>query len=435
MGCVPGDQAFYNQPCGHVRLIVETKPEPEVGAGRMAALLRATQTRLGFLYIASMEEYLLGRGVSIGASSRNYELPNYHLIITPIAQVFRVIGGLFREFGSLTLAGRVENVEPDFVLGLHALSTKIGTNFSLTSGLSKHSQYLGDLNVTAASGHSVDGGGVRIAIIDTGLEASRVVNRYIDLTTTTTAGPASKADAHGHGTAMTDIIQSIAPRSDICSIRVTSSGQMFVWDLLASVISAVFSFNAHILNMSLGCKYLNQACGICGGQSGARSTVCEKFFSLIGMLAKVGGPDPIFVASTGNDGISSDFEWPANFNNVLAIGSVTHSKSLSSFSNSINSKPLNTYGLCPGGEMDAQGNITEYVGEGDDGGTKTFCAGTSPAAAYASGILGLLRNYHDKYSLAVDSATLLDKINTKARADVQLYNKNDHGMGRIIYDP
>jgi hypothetical protein len=175
---------------------------------------------------------------------------------------------------------------------------------------------------------------------------------------------------------------------------------------------------------------------VCGGGSN-RSAVCEKFFDLIAQNAQnSGAPDPIILAAVGNDGAGKGFEWPARFPSVVAVGSVTHSKDRSTFSNTGTTKAPTEYCMCPGGEEDQSGKVTEYVGEGTDSvGNVTYCVGTSPATAYASSVLALLRHCRSKRSLSVTSGRVLDAADQKAKKDISSYNAADHGMGRLIYDP
>jgi hypothetical protein len=163
--------------------------------------------------------------------------------------------------------------------------------------------------------------------------------------------------------------------------------------------------------------------------------VCESFFDQIAQNGVSGGPDPIILAAVGNDGVSTGFQWPARFNTVVAVGAIKHNKELSSFSNTGTSKPQDVYCMCPGGNTDSANNPTEWVGEGNDAGITTHCVGTSPATAYASGILALWKHYRSVNGLATSKNRILDAAQTAAKRDVVGYKASEHGMGRLIYDP
>jgi hypothetical protein len=422
---------------GVTRLIVQGSPAFEPGVkGALAVALNdpSNQVSLGYKYVAELGQYLLSRNIDVIASLTRFKCPTYHLIEVFVPNVYAVIGSLYRQFANPTSADFIELIEPDFALNILGPSVKIGTNFSLTAGASMHNTYLSDLNIAAALKHGVDGSGVRIAILDTGVDPSKVVAGYCDLTQT---GSPPQIDNHGHGTAMTEIIAEVAKKAEIHVIRITDSGQLYAWDLLAGVTSAVYAVDAHIVNLSLGCKDLNLACPVCGGQNGNRSTVCERFFDLLTLNAKsvADAPDPIILAAVGNDGTPAGFEWPARYPSVVAVGSVTHGKDPSLFGNTGTTKPSDSYCMCPGGQTDSAGAVVEYVGEGNDGGNTTYCVGSSPATAYASAILALLRHYRSKNGLSISSTKILDAAATCSKSDIVNYNSTDHGMGRLIYDP
>lgn len=426
MQCPPTHLQLPCKSAGFARLIVQGRGNGE----RLRAALRDNAGLLGFVYESSMRDYLADRKVQ--DLNMPSHLPAYHLISVPLEAAFPVMAGLLRQFGNPDREDYIELIEPDYLLDLHAPPTRLGTGFSLVAGSSKHGDYLKDLDVPSARTAGIDGSGTRIAILDTGLEAGKAVSRYIDLTA---VGVSTQSDNDGHGTAMTEIIRDTASGASLIAIRVTASSHVFVWDLLAGVISAVYAEQADIVSMSIGCKNLSSRCGICGGFQGARSSVCEKFFELIHLSGRAGGRDPVFVASTGNDGQAHTFDWPARFEHVLAVGSLTHARDVSSFSNNATPKPAHVRCLCPGGEDAATGLSLEYVGEGNDGGAITYCMGTSPATAYAAAILALLRQRFAGAGLPTDSVSLLHQAEKGAMKDVTGYSSANHGMGRLVYIP
>jgi subtilisin family serine protease len=418
---------------GFVRLIVQGKPIVDIESNPLAASLQNNQSTLGYIYHGELSEYLLRRGVDVRRQLITFKFPCYCLISAPTATATAVTASLYRQFSDPANLDYIEIIEADILLHLLA-PVKVGTNFSLTSGKSMHKTYLADLNVAAAAGANVDGTGVKIAVLDTGIESGKTVSGYHDLLVTGGANP-TQLDNNGHGTAMTEIIKAVAPQAEVHVIRVSDSGQVYVWDLMAGITTAVYSVDAHILNMSFGCQCLNQPCPYCGGGTN-RSTVCEKFLDQMNQLAINGiGPDPILVAAAGNDGATVGFDWPAHYKYVLAIGSVKHNKDRSRFSNIGTQKPIDLYGMCPGGDTDPNDVATEWVGEGSDGGIPTYCVGTSPATAYASGVLALWRHHREKNKKQISSGVLLGAVQNRSKQDVGGYNSNDHGMGRLIYDP
>jgi len=420
MSCRLDDLSGF-APTGYVRLIVQGKARVETGPSPLAISLQNNQTALGYAYLGEMAEYLHDRNVDVTQALIRFRIPSYCLIKAPMSTAASVTGALYRLFSNPAAPDYIELIEADGVLHIVAPSVKIGTNFSLTSGQSMHSVYLRDLNVAAAAGHN-------------GIEPGKTVAGYHDLFVTGSVTP-PQVDNNGHGTAMTEIIKSVANGAEIHVIRVSDSGLIYVWDLMAGITTAVYNVDAHILNMSFGCQYLDQPCPYCGGGSN-RSTVCEKFLDQIAQIAASGtGPDPILVSAVGNDGATTGFDWPAEYRAVLGVGAVRQDKNRSRFSNIGTQKPMHLYGLCPGGDTNSADVATEWVGEGNDGGNTTHCVGTSPATAYASGVMALWRHYRSNNSLAVSSDALLDAVHNRSRHDVVGYNSSDHGMGRLIYDP
>lgn len=420
-----------------VRLIAKgiSDPNPEISPPQpflLAAAMRSRQGQLGYVYVAEMDDYLLARGVNIPNALANRALPSfhpwmrfpsYHLLEAPANNVHRVIAGVYRAFGNAsTPAEFVDVVEAETALGLHAkISDRIGTGFSLTAGASKHGDYKRKLNVTAAG--TPTGAGSIVAILDSGADRALALAGWRDLTRYSSP---TQVDNHGHGTAMAAIVRDIASGASCHAIRVTDSGVVHLWDLMAGLKAAAIDIGAHIISMSLGIKSFSGQCSLCG-QGSNQSTVFEDFFVRIAGKAGVAGePDPIFLASVGNDG-GSGFHWPAAYNETVAVGAVTLNNLRPAFSNTGTTKLR--YFLCPGGDVDGNGDLTEWVGEGQNAGNTTYCAGTSPAAAYAAGVLALYREYRDTHRLTTSSIGILDRASNLAQPDVS----NEVGNVRLVY--
>ncbi len=84
--------------------------------------------------------------------------------------------------------------------------------------------------------------------------------------------------------------------------------------------------------------------------------------------------------------------------------------------------------MAPGGEKTPQGEITEHVGTGSSGGK---CSGTSPAAAYVSGMLALLRSEPRYESCARDQ--FLDSIMRDHCERAPGVEPLEYGSGQIVY--
>jgi hypothetical protein len=69
------------------------------------------------------------------------------------------------------------------------------------------------------------------------------------------------------------------------------------------------------------------------------------------------------------------------------------------------------------------------VGEGSDNGATTYCAGTSPATAYASALLALHRQDLEQQQRSFDRKGILDRASNVAANDVS----NESGSVRLLF--
>ncbi|OUL76776.1 S8 family peptidase [Paraburkholderia hospita] len=404
----------------------------------LTAQLRVASGALRFQVMHEMDEFL----ASYNAPVRDVpELPELCRIYVEESNPFDVIA---RINSDPTLASVIDRIEPDFELSLAGPSAQIGAPFDLRATGASHRAYCSDLNMHAAHAAGLNGSGIRVAIIDSGAEPY-LVNDFTDLYGYPPS--ATAVDGFGHGTAMASIIKSVASGVTIHAIRVTDSGNVYLWEVMAAVKAALFSKtmpSADIVNISLGCKQANLSCSQCGGTRN-RSDVFEGYLDLIHRLKGVPGqPDAVIVAAVGNEGPDAtgnhrEFEWPARYTTVLAAGAIDHNLALSSFSNAGTQKY--EYCLCPGGQWDYAANAaTEWVGEGSDGVNPTYCVGTSAATAYASALVAIYREHFvnvlrsaGSASPVLSSAKLLDEV-YKRCVSFPGYNAALHGAGRLVFD-
>ncbi len=116
-------------------------------------------------------------------------------------------------------------------------------------------------NITAqwAWGDST-GKGVRVAVIDSGIEASHPaiggnVSGYVAIS----EGPSglvydteAHADAYGHGTACAGIIRAAAPECELYSVKVLGAGLSTRGSVFAAGLRWVLENKIHVCNLSLG---------------------------------------------------------------------------------------------------------------------------------------------------------------------------------------
>ncbi|WP_321474279.1 S8/S53 family peptidase [uncultured Paludibaculum sp.] len=252
-----------------------------------------------------------------------------------------------------------------------------------------HSTYLSQLQVGRAHAKANHGKGGHIAVIDTGSDGV-FIDDYYDLLNSNTCHPgqANAIDNVGHGTAMATIIRAVAPDCTLTVVRTTDTTAIPLWHLLAAIAIAVLDAQAEILNLSLGLANITGTCTRCGASSTARGFALEYLMKALRRLAAVwlpNGQPPTYVAATGNDGSGNGFFLPARYDTTLAVGAVNKSGQRSGFS-TYGTYLHPNYVMAPGGEK-VYSSVTEFpISDGKE----DYC-GTSIAAAYASGVLALLR--------------------------------------------
>ncbi|MET9341651.1 S8 family serine peptidase [Nonomuraea sp. NPDC003804] len=235
------------------------------------------------------------------------------------------------------------------------------------------------------------GGGVTVAVLDTGVDA-----RHPDLTGAVIKGPdltgqaASGARWGHHGTAMASLIAGrghgegrdagvlgIAPEATVLSVRVTlenddprrefqrtrASGQ----DALARGIRYAADQGAQVISMSLG------------GGSGTWEGSAAEEEAVQYALAR----GAVLVASAGNDGDGPNRKnFPAAYPGVIAVGAVDRKLRVTPFSNR---RPYLSV-VAPGKQIvSADGPRSYVIGDG-----------TSSAAAMVAGIAALIRSAYPR---------------------------------------
>lgn len=163
------------------------------------------------------------------------------------------------------------------------------------------------------------GGGVRVAILDTGIFAHSSFSGNI-LTIDLVDRPANSTDLNGHGTAVASMVAGgnplapgVAPLADLIDIRIANEfGSSNSWLLAQGILSAVDA-GADVINISLGSN---------GDSTLVRSAI---------EYAREAGV--VIVAAAGNQGLDH-VAYPAANDGVLAIGATDAVGNHVAFSNS-----------------------------------------------------------------------------------------------------
>lgn len=155
----------------------------------------------------------------------------------------------------------------------------------------------------------VDGSGVRVAVIDTGIDADhpdlqRCLRR--DLSKSFYSQSDELADRHGHGTHIAGIIagdgstsdsrfRGLAPGVELVALRVAHGVSALSGDVVAAVFHAV-EIGAHIINYSAGRNAFAQAGGPPPWKWPTRRSALEEAF------AYASNKGILCIAAAGNDG-------------------------------------------------------------------------------------------------------------------------------------
>lgn len=416
--------------------LIVTIPATHAGAiAREQLASNATEFECEYRY--SLTTYLAGLGVvgserpwPIDGSALAFleQLPfTYHLLRTEDGReagaAYRIAAwhsGEWREWPH----GRIEAVEANVPLYPSAL----GLPFKLGG---HHSKYMGLMNVAAAHQHGAKGAGVRVAVLDTGFDSgsagtvTATVQDFYDVHDVANLHPVPPAprDVDGHGNAMATLIHEIAPDARIYVIRVLDTGALNLWKVMAGIGVAISSCDPDIVNLSVGFQNFG-ACGACGAPASVRSLAFE---TLTDTAAPGSGKQAVFVAATGNLGITNGFEFPAASTKCVAVGSVDSGHHRSSFSTFGTTHAR--YLMAPGGQKSG-GAVTEDVGAGHQP-----CAGTSVAAAYVSGMLASFRS-EARYAAASRDAFVASVIANHCVVPAHAAgNAMEYGAGVIEYSP
>lgn len=297
--------------------------------------------------------------------------------------------------------------------------------------------YLAEMGVAAAHAANAKGAGLTIAILDSGLTTRHPGNMW-----DATQGPARFvhcSDLHGHGTAMHGLVDAVAPDASLTAIRVCErENDLSIWGVLIGLYVASVDVGADIISMSFGFSNMHKYCPNCGGTAAMRSFALETAVMDAANRRGAQGRRPILVAATGNRARSDIqsktrrelIKSPANFDSVVAVGSVDQSYDLSLFSNydSAASKPRHFMGF--GGQVDQMAKPLETLGLLN---VHDACYGTSPATALVAGMLALL--WSDARYQAMGREAFLDAVEQSHCVITGGMSQARFGKGVICWDP
>ncbi len=241
--------------------------------------------------------------------------------------------------------------------------------------------------------NSAYGTGVKVGILDTGSTLPNAVN------TNLVAPPADGTQQNGHGTAVADLINQIAPSAKLLSWRVADDNGQSNSFMLAQGILAAADAGVDIINISMG-SYGNSAI-----LKDAVDVATNKGIKIF--------------ASSGNEGYDQ-ISYPAGYAGVVGVGAVDANGTYLNFSN----RGDNLAMAAPGLDL-----LTAW-----SGGQTVYFTGTSASSPIGAGVLAATMSQggnrisaNKAYSLMVEN---LDEAG--APGNDSYYGGGNVDLGRIF---
>ena len=212
----------------------------------------------------------------------------------------------FPDVGNPEVQGSIVRIEPD-------------EDFWVDDSISQlpcehYFQNMPDINLGLVHRYST-GNGVKLGILDSGISTRVEFGKRIY------TGPGGQnVDFNGHGTHVAGIAAAqtgrggfigVAPDVDIVSARALDERNNGSWGLVVSGLMRLLRSGCNVINLSLGAIRAPEA-------------VKEAF--------EYATKHALIVAAAGNTGTESDF-FPAQYDNVLSVGSIYQDGGISFFSN------------------------------------------------------------------------------------------------------
>lgn len=199
------------------------------------------------------------------------------------------------------------------------------------AGLSYNQQVMQDGLATAglSAAAPMCGTGVRIAVLDSGVDATvfngRALPQQFDTDTPRNAAIPrfSPYDTTGHGTVVATIILHGAPGAEITPIKVYEGTVGNLMATVSGLYVAIAAGPPDIFNLSLGVELETGSCGVCGQPTGTPVTLPQLslLFSEVDDIYRYNGlEEPLIIAAAGNVLPQRPLLPPACLDGILAVG-------------------------------------------------------------------------------------------------------------------
>ena len=317
------------------------------------------------------------------------------------------------------------------VLGCVASLAVLPSTTAAADTIRDNQQWILNMMNVPAAWQLTRGGGVTVAVIDSGvnpdvsdLAGSVVTGPNYTGVSTKPSNPdwgvhgtwmASLIAGHGHGGGDSGVI-GVAPRSTILSIRVipdrddphygrySHEREPDIQNSLAQGIDYAVSHGAKVISMSIGYSAPNGAVKQALAGAYARGVV------VVASAGNSGAP------GGASDGGQAPESFPADYPGVISVGAVNEAGTVAGFS----SDNLSVQVAAPGVSVPAQGRDGQYW----------WVSGTSPACALVAGVAALIKSRYPDLAPSL-VATALTSTTTGRPADV--YN-SQVGFGIVDAD-
>ncbi|MDO9098639.1 MAG: S8 family serine peptidase, partial [Candidatus Methanoperedens sp.] len=219
----------------------------------------------------------------------------------------------------------VERIELDSELRILEVSTQVsqGQIDSATSEIKR-------INATKVWELGIDGTGINVSVIDTGINASHpdIAGRVIKWVDFVNSNNASAYDDNGHGTHVAGTVggngsrgttTGVAPNVSLFGVKVLNSAGSGTFSNVTAGIQWSVENNANVISMSLGGgNFINSNCD-------------SSYTSLANAINNAVALNVTVIAAAGNDG-SSGVSSPGCISKTIAVGAVGSSDAIASFS-------------------------------------------------------------------------------------------------------
>lgn len=190
-------------------------------------------------------------------------------------------------------------MEPNYIVELFGTETTDADNWNLNL-----------MCVGAAVRAGIDGSGVRIGVVDSGLYAEHeaLADACIMEGWNYIAQNVDTSDSVGHGTFVTGILTSAVPGAEVVPLKCFDSKTGTVSSIVSAIYGGVDDYGCDVLNLSFGL-----------------SSDSELLRNAIQYAAE---KDTVLVAAVGNDG-TTEIKYPAGYDEVIGVGMVSADKTVS----------------------------------------------------------------------------------------------------------